>query len=281
MSGSVPWHLRSHTQTLTTLRRRRWRCWRRSLLALHCATVASQQNGHRDAALTQRTVFRAFPEADAYKPYRAQRQASRQRKPDRGPPAVQGALRRDRQALPDRCVPRAPPGRPRLPTVPRKPTGASTEIAWHVTLDLRVVGFEFLRGRNRHVKSLERSTARARSRRPTRSLTSVIKPRARARRPQITAGPRQGACVSIERTTLRSAAKALVVIANGLARRDREAARPGHRLRPLSGGGAIHAGRHGTRRTCSCGRRQRDGRRQDRSTRTTSVNTLARVRRLE
>lgn len=83
-----------------------------------------------------------------------------------------------------------------------------TTIAWHMTLDQRVIGFKFLRSRNRHIKTLERGQLAidlggANFEQVTQLLTKHETKDHVGRDESLT---------SIERTTLRSAAKAIAVI---------------------------------------------------------------------
>lgn len=181
------------------------------MLTLATATAqrpAPAPNGEvqRQRQKVERIVFRAFPEADAYSGIhrditQPQRLLIEQRLPfkvhfnELGKHELLVAFR----------------GRRPVGLVYRRTEEAEwglTELAWHMTLDQRVVGFRFLRGRNRHIKSLERSKLAddlggAGSEQVARLLAAHAKKDHDKRDPSL---------VSIERTTLRSAAKALAIL---------------------------------------------------------------------
>lgn len=154
----------------------------------------------------QRVVFGAFPEADAYRGIKR--------------PVSQPHRRQIEKKLPFK-VHFNELGEHELLVAfrGRRPVGVvycRTEeadwglavIAWHISLDQRIVGFQFLRGRNRNIQDLEQSQIatdlRGSSFAQVAQLTTAHdKQNHRERDPSL---------VSIERTTLRSAAKVLAVV---------------------------------------------------------------------
>lgn len=160
----------------------------------------------RKQAKIERIVFRAFPEADAYSGIQRditqpQRLAIEQQLPfkvhfnDLGKHELLVAFRGRRPVGLVYCR-------------SEEAEWGLTKLAWHITLDQRVVGFKFLRGRNRNIKSLERS-------RLATDLGGAGFPQVAkllATHTKKDHKKRDASLVSIERTTLRSAAKVLVVL---------------------------------------------------------------------
>ena len=152
-------------------------------------------------------MFRAFPEADAYSGIerdvsQTQRLAIEQRLPFK---VHFNELGKHKLIVAFR-------GRRPVGLIYRRTEEAEwglTELAWHMTLDQRIVGFKFLRGRNRHIKSLERSKL-ATDLGGTSSMQVAKLLAAHEKRDH---KKRDASLVSIERTTLRSAAKALAIMA--------------------------------------------------------------------
>lgn len=110
----------------------------------------------RKRAKLELIVFRAFPEADAYSGIKrdftqSQRLAIEQQLPfkvhfnDLGKHDLLVTFRGRRPVGLVYCR-------------SEEAEWGLTELAWHMTLGQRVVGFKFLRGRNRHIKSLELSS---------------------------------------------------------------------------------------------------------------------------
>lgn len=187
--------------------RRRIVAWAATALFVAGAATAQRPNKiSQSAKQTERVVFRAFPEADAYRCiHRDITQPHRVQIEKRLPFKVHfDELGEHRLLVAFR-------GRRPVGLVYQRTEEAEwglTEIAWHLALDRRVVGFKILRSRNRHIKSLERSQLATHI--AGRSFEGVIemlnsheKADQRKRDPSL---------VSIERTTIRSAAKALAVV---------------------------------------------------------------------
>lgn len=160
----------------------------------------------RKRAKLEHIVFRAFPEADAYSGIKrditqSQRLAIEQQLPfkvhfnDLGKHELLVAFRGRRPVGLVYCR-------------SEEAEWGLTELAWHMTLDQRLVSFKFLRGRNRHIKSLERS--RLATDLGGAGFPQVAKLLAIHEKKDHT--QRDTSLVSIERTTLRSAAKVLVVL---------------------------------------------------------------------
>lgn len=161
-------------------------------------------NNHKVDRATERVVFRAFPEADAFRSiHREVKQADRERIEARLPFRVHfNELGKHGLLVAFRG--RRPVGFVYCRT--EEAEWGLTTIAWHMTLDQRIIGFRFLRGRSRHLKELERSKLAtdlggSGFEQVQQLLTSHGKQQHKDKSRQ-----------SIERTTLRSAAKAIAVI---------------------------------------------------------------------
>lgn len=180
------------------------------LLAGWPATAAAQATAAAktpaEQAPVEAALFRAFPEADAYSCIRrdvdqAARLAIEQRLPfkvhfnELGEHELLVAFRG-----------RRPVGLLYLRT--EEAEWGLVDIAWHLTLDLRVLGFEYMRGRGRHQSTLEDSPlAEDLVGARFADVTALLAKRADAGRAQ----RREGA-EALAVTTLRSAAKTLAVV---------------------------------------------------------------------
>ena len=160
----------------------------------------------REREQLERSVFRAFPEADAYRGiHRDVTQSQRLKIEQRLPFKVHFTeLGRHRLLVAFRG--RRPVGLVYCRT--EEAEWGLTKVAWHLTLDQRVVGFKFLRGRNRHIKSLERSKMAT----DLGGTDSLQVAKLLAAHDKKDHKRRDKSLVSIERTTLRSAAKALAIL---------------------------------------------------------------------
>ncbi|MFN3244082.1 MAG: hypothetical protein ACE37K_21425 [Planctomycetota bacterium] len=171
--------------------------------ALVATATALPAQSKREREQMQRIVFRAFPEADAYRCIERDVGLEARARIERLLP-----FKVHFDELGEHTLLVAFRGRRPVGLVYRRTEEADwglTEVAWHVTLDRRIVGFRYLRGRNRNIKSLERG-------RFADDLTSadfqdLVKLLARHR-----GEPRKADLGALERTTLRSAAKTLAVL---------------------------------------------------------------------
>jgi len=173
---------------------------------LLCSAAPAQTSDAppRDAEL-ERVVFQAFPEADGYKCITRNVDLADRRRVEQ-----RLTFKIYFDELGEHCLTVAFRGRRPVGLIYRRKEEADwglTEIAWHITLDLRVVGFQFIRGRNRHIRALEQSRFAA-------SLANADLGKVLARVAEHERGEhaeRNKEITSLERTTLRSAAKALIV----------------------------------------------------------------------
>jgi len=173
-----------------------------TVFAMSTATALPAQSD-RERKQTQRIVFRAFPEADAY------------RSIERDVDLKARALIEKRltfkvhfDELGKHKLLVAFRGRRPVGLIYRRTEEADwglTEIAWHLTLDGRIVGFRYLSGRSRDIKPLERG--RLATDLAGADFQDIVKLLARNARQR---GAQNAA--TLERTTLRSAAKTLAVL---------------------------------------------------------------------
>lgn len=159
-----------------------------------------------DRTVAEAALFRAFPEADAYSCIRrdvdqAARIAIEQRLPfkvhfnELGEHELLVAFRG-----------RRPVGLVYLRT--EEAEWGLVDIAWHLTLDLRLLDFEYVRGRNRHQRALEQSPlARDLNGANFDAVTTLL-----ARRTDAGQLQRKEGADALAVTTLRSAAKTLAVV---------------------------------------------------------------------
>lgn len=155
---------------------------------------------------TEGIVFRAFPEADAYSSIRREvKQADRERIEARLPFKVHfNELGKHGLLVAFRG--RRPVGFVYCRT--EEAEWGLTTIAWHMSLDQRITGFRFLRGRSRHLKDLERGQlATDLGGSGFDQVAQLLAQHEKREHKQ-----RDKSLTSIERTTLRSAAKAIAVI---------------------------------------------------------------------
>lgn len=178
------------------------------VLAAAVGALPAQDARPADDAETelQRVVFRAWPEADGYR--RITRDVA-QRHRQQVEAALPFRLHFDEIGRHTLVV--AFRGRRPVGLIYRRTEEADwglMEIAWHLTLDLRIGGLQVLRGRNRFIGGLPRS--RFGSRLQGRDFDGLVKLlQAHEGTPQ---DDRDRDLVSLERTVLHSAAKSLAVI---------------------------------------------------------------------
>lgn len=180
-----------------------------ALLAIGAAALPAQDAGER--AELERVVFGAFPEADAFRCIgRDVDQAARRAVEARLPFKVHfNELGEHRLLVAFR-------GRRPVGLVYRRVEESEwglMEIAWHMTLDLRVVGLDFLRGRNAHIGAMLRSPfARDLVGKDLSGLRGMLQEQERAEaRDEDPSRRGDGGLAALQRTTVRSAIKALTV----------------------------------------------------------------------
>ncbi len=154
-------------------------------------------------------VFRAFPEADAYSCIlRDVDQRARTAIERRLPFKVHF------NELGEHCLVVAFRGRRPVGVIYRRTEEAEwglTEIAWHLGLDLRILGFEFVRGRSPWMKTLESSPfARELAGRDYAQVIALLDEHESGQRGDPDDRQDDG-LAALQRTTLRSAAKSLAV----------------------------------------------------------------------
>ena len=154
----------------------------------------------------QHLVFGAFPEADAYRAVKRTVSQSNRQEIERLLPFKVHFNELGKHELLVAFRGRRPVGLVYCRT--EEAEWGLVEIAWHVSLEQRIVGFEYLRGRNRHIQGLRRSQLATDL--GGSGLTQVAA-LITAHNQKVHVG-REASLVSIERTTLRSAAKVLAVI---------------------------------------------------------------------
>ncbi|MCK5940357.1 MAG: hypothetical protein KAI24_00195 [Planctomycetes bacterium] len=158
----------------------------------------------RERKEIERMVFRAFPEADAFSSISRDLDLKMRARIEARLPFK---VHFDELGKHELLV--AFRGRRPVGIVSRRTEEAEwglTEIAWHMTLDRRIVGFRYLRGRNRSIKSLERGRLATDLEGADFGDITKLLTRNQVRRDHDSSAAR------LERTTLRSAAKALAVV---------------------------------------------------------------------
>lgn len=178
-------------------------------LATTAAGLAAQDAGER--AELERIVFAAYPEADAFRCIARDVDQTARR-------VVEGRLpfKVHFNELGEHRLLVAFRGRRPVGLVYRRVEDSEwglTEIAWRMTLDLRIVGFEFVRGRNAHITTLPRSQfARDLTGRDLPGLQRMLRElEAAGTDAEGEARHGEGSLSALQRTVLRSAIKALTV----------------------------------------------------------------------
>ncbi|MEZ6038374.1 MAG: hypothetical protein R3F29_12900 [Planctomycetota bacterium] len=180
-----------------------------ALLAAGAAGLTAQDAGER--AMLERVVFAAFPEADAFRCIgRDVDQAARRIVEGRLPFKVHfNELGEHRLLVAFR-------GRRPVGLVYRRVEESEwglMEIAWHMTLDQRVVGLDFVRGRNAHITTMLRTAFAhdmvGKDLVGLRAMLDAVERDAAANADESRRG--DGGLAALQRTTLRSALKALTV----------------------------------------------------------------------
>ncbi|MFK7741455.1 MAG: hypothetical protein AB8H80_14150 [Planctomycetota bacterium] len=154
----------------------------------------------------QRIVFKAFPEANAYRKIHREINQDGREKIEKQLPFKVHFDELGRHSLVVAFRGRRPVGL--IYTRTEEADWGLTAIAWQITLDRRVVGLQFTRGRNRHMEPLQKSRFADRLVGSDFEATLAL---LKAHDAADHAG-RQIDQVSLERTVLRSAAKTLAVI---------------------------------------------------------------------
>lgn len=181
--------------------------------AFAIAPAGAQQQAPRPAGETKRAnqkieriVFSAFPEADAYSSISRDIKQKHRNQIEKRLPFKVHFNEIGKHSLLVAFRGRRPVGFVYCRT--EEAEWGLITIAWHMTLDQRVIGFQFLRGRNRHIKTLGRS--RFATDLGGASFDQVAQ--LLAKHDKKTHSQKDKSLTSIERTTLRSGAKALAVI---------------------------------------------------------------------
>jgi len=151
-------------------------------------------------------LFKAFPEADAYSGIKREVEQKHRRSIEAKLPFKVHFNELGKHELLVAFRGRRPAGLVYCRT--EEAEWGLVEIAWHMTLDRRIVGFQFLRGRSRYLKTLEHGPLATDLGGSNFDQVAQLV----AAHDKLDHSGRADSLVSIERTTLRSAAKVLAIL---------------------------------------------------------------------